>query len=55
MWAKQEADKLQENLNKAKEKYAELTKDGKFTAAEEEKMHKLLDKDAEIIDKKKHN
>jgi len=52
---KQEASTLQENLNKAKAKYADLTKDGKFTPAEEEKMHKLLDKDSEIIERKKHN
>ena len=52
---KQEVATLQENLNKAKAKYADLTKDGKFTAAEEEKVHKLLDKDSEIIYKKKHN
>ena len=52
---KEEAAGLQENLNKAKAKYAELTRDGKFTPAEEEKMHKLLDKDSEIIERKKHN
>jgi len=52
---KEEAAKLQENLNKAKANYAELTRDGKFTPAEEENMHKLLDKDSEIIKKKKHN
>ena len=52
---KQEAAKLQDNLNKAKAKYAELTKDGKFTQAEEEKMHEMLDKDSKVIDSKKHN
>jgi polyhydroxyalkanoate synthesis regulator phasin len=52
---KEEAAMLQENLNKSKAKYAELTRDGKFTPAEEEKMHKLLDKDSEIIKRKKHN
>ncbi len=52
---KQEAAKLQDNLNKAKAKYAELTKDGKFTQAEEKKMNELLDRDSEIIIKKKHN
>lgn len=52
---KEEAAGLQENLNKAKAKYAELTSDGKFTPAEEEKMHKLLDKDSAIIERKKHN
>ena len=52
---KQEVATLQENLNKAKAKYADLTKDGKFTAAEEEEMQKLLDKDSEIIKRKKHN
>lgn len=52
---KEEAAKLQDNLNKAKAKYAELTKDGKFTQAEEEKMHEMLDKDGKIIDSKKHN
>jgi polyhydroxyalkanoate synthesis regulator phasin len=52
---KQEAAKLQENLNKAKAKYAELTKDGKFTHAEETKMHELLDRDSQVIEKKKHN
>jgi polyhydroxyalkanoate synthesis regulator phasin len=51
---KQEAGKLQENLAKAKAKYAELTKDGKFTSAEEEKMHDLLDKDSKLIESKKH-
>jgi len=52
--SKQEAEKLQENLAKAKAKYAELNKDGKFTSAEEEKMHDLLDKNSEMIDSKKH-
>ena len=51
--SKQEAATLQENLTKAKAKYAELTKDGKFTAAEEEKMHDMLDKDSKLIDSKK--
>ena len=50
-----EAAMLQGNLNKAKAKYADFTRDGKFTPAEEEKMHKLLDKDSEIIERKKHN
>jgi len=50
---KQEAATLQENLTKAKAKYAEMTKDGKFTAAEEEKMHEMLDKDSKMIDSKK--
>jgi polyhydroxyalkanoate synthesis regulator phasin len=50
---KQEAAALQENLSKAKAKYAELTKDGKFGAAEEEKMQDMLDKDSKIIDSKK--
>jgi len=52
---KQEAAVLQENLSKAKAKYEALNKDGKFTRAEEEKMHELLDKDYQIIEKKKHN
>ena len=52
---KQEAAVLQENLNKAKSKYETLNKDGRFTQAEEEKMHELLDKDYQIIEKKKHN
>jgi hypothetical protein len=52
---KQKAAMLQENLNKARAKYAELNRDGKFTPAEEEKMHKLLDKDSEIIEREKHN
>jgi polyhydroxyalkanoate synthesis regulator phasin len=52
---KQEAAALQENLSKAKAKYEALSKDGKFTQAEEEKMHQLLDKDYQIIEKKKHN
>ena len=52
---KQEAAVLQENLSKAKAKYEALNKDGRFTQAEEEKMHELLDKDSQIIDKKKHN
>jgi len=52
---KQEAAVLQENLSKAKAKYETLSKDGRFTQAEEEKMHELLDKDSQIIDKKKHN
>jgi len=52
---KQEAAVLQENLSKAKAKYETLSKDGKFTQAEEEKMHELLDKDYQIIEKKKHN
>ena len=51
----EEAAKLQENLNKAKAKYETLKKDGKFTQAEEEKMHELLDKDYQIIEKKRHN
>jgi len=51
--SKQEAEKLQENLSKAKAKYAELNKDGKFTTAEEEKMHDLLDKDSKVIESKK--
>lgn len=51
--SKQEAEKLQENLAKAKAKYAELNKDGKFTPAEEEKMHDLLDKDSKTIKSKK--
>lgn len=50
---KQEAAALQENLAKAKSKYAELTKDGKFTADEEEKMHNVLDKDSKMIEGKK--
>ena len=50
---KQEAATLQENLAKAKAKHAELTKDGKFTAAEEEKMHDVLDKDSKAIESKK--
>jgi lipopolysaccharide export LptBFGC system permease protein LptF len=50
---KQEAGTLQENLSKAKAKHAELTKDGKFTAAEEEKMHDMLNKDSKMIDSKK--
>ena len=50
---KQEAATLQENLSKAKAKYAELTKDGKFSPAEEEKMHDLLDKDSKLIESKK--
>lgn len=50
---KQEAVTLQENLSKAKAKHAELTKDGKFTAAEEEKMHDMLNKDSKMIDSKK--
>ncbi len=52
---KQEAAALQENLAKAKAKYAELNKDGKFTPAEEEKMHDLLDKDSKSIQSKKRN
>ena len=48
-----EAATLQENLSKAKAKHAEMTKDGKFTAAEEEKMHDLLDKDSKMIESKK--
>ncbi len=51
--SKKEAEKLQENLAKAKAKYAELNKDGKFTPAEEEKMQDLLDKDAKMIGSKK--
>jgi len=50
---KQEAATLQENLSKAKAKYAELTKDGKFSPAEEEKMNDLLDKDSKLIESKK--
>jgi len=50
---KQEATTLQENLSKAKAKHAELTKDGKFTAAEEEKMHDMLNKDSKMIESKK--
>jgi len=50
--SKQVAEKLQENLAKAKAKYAELNKDGKFTSAEEEKMHDLLDKDSKMISSK---
>jgi polyhydroxyalkanoate synthesis regulator phasin len=50
---KQEATKLQDNLAKAKAKHAELSKDGKFTQAEEEKMHELLDKDSKAIEGKK--
>jgi hypothetical protein len=53
--SKEEAAKLQDNLTKAKAKYAELSKDGKFTQAEEEKMHELLDKDAKAIEGKKQN
>jgi len=52
---KQEAAVLQENLSKAKAKYEALNKDGRFSQAEEEKMNELLDKDSQIIDKKKHN
>jgi polyhydroxyalkanoate synthesis regulator phasin len=52
---KQEAATLQENLTKAKAKYEAMNKDGKFTQAEEEKMNELLDKDAQIIRRKKHN
>lgn len=50
---KQEAAALQDNLAKAKSKYGELTKDGKFTADEEEKMHNMLDKDSKMIEGKK--
>ena len=50
---KQEAATLQENLSKAKARYAELSKDGKFSPAEEEKMHDLLDKDSKLIESKK--
>jgi hypothetical protein len=50
---KQEATKLQDSLAKAKAKHAELSKDGKFTQAEEEKMHELLDKDSKAIEGKK--
>jgi hypothetical protein len=50
---KEEAAKLQDNLAKAKAKHAELTKDGKFTVAEEEKMHDTLDKDSKVIEGKK--
>ena len=52
---KEEAARLQDNLTKAKAKYAELTKDGKFTQAEEEKMNELLSQDLRIIKNKKHN
>jgi polyhydroxyalkanoate synthesis regulator phasin len=52
---KKEAARLQENLNKAKAKYAALTRDGKFTQAEEAKMHEMLDRDSEIIERKRHN
>jgi polyhydroxyalkanoate synthesis regulator phasin len=52
---KQEAATLQGNLTKAKAKYEAMNKDGKFTQAEEEKMNELLDKDAQIIYRKKHN
>jgi polyhydroxyalkanoate synthesis regulator phasin len=51
--SKQEAAKLQDNLAKAKTKHTELSKDGKFTQAEEEKMHDLLDKDSKAIEGKK--
>ena len=50
---KQEAAKLQDNLTKAKTKYTEMSKDGKFTKAEEDKMHELLDKDSKEIEGKK--
>ncbi len=50
---KKEAEKLQENLAKAKAKYAELNKDGKFTPEEEEKMQDILDRDAKAIREKK--
>ncbi len=52
---KQEGAKLQDNLTKAKAKYAELTKDGKFTQAEEKKMHEQLDRDSAAIHRKKEN
>lgn len=52
--SKQEAATLQENLAKAKAKYTELSKDGKFSPAEEEKMHDMLDKDSKLIESKKH-
>jgi len=50
---KQEAATLQGNLTEAKAKHAKMTKDGKFTAAEEEKMHEMLDKDSKMIEGKK--
>jgi len=50
---KQEAAQLQDNLAKVKEKYAKLTKDNKFTPAEEEKIHEMLDKDSKMIESKK--
>jgi hypothetical protein len=53
--SKQEAETLQGNLTKAKAKHAGLIKDGKFSPAEEEKMHDMLDKDAKAIESKKTN
>ena len=52
---KQEAAQLQDNLAKAKAKHASLTKDGKFTPAEEEKIQEMLDKDSQMIESKRGN
>ena len=50
-----EADILQDNLNWIKGEEARLKRDGRLTKHERDRLHKMLDRNSNMINKKKHN
>lgn len=50
-----EADILQDNLNWIKSEEARMKRDGRLTKHERERLHKMLDRNSNMIEKKKHN
>ena len=50
-----DADILQDNLNWIKGEEARLKRDGRLTKHERDRLHKMLDRNSNMINKKKHN
>lgn len=53
--SRNEANLLQDNLDRIRNKYEKMTADRVLTSREIEKLEKLLDKNNEMIYRKKHN
>jgi len=50
-----EADMLQDNLDWIKKQYSRMKADDKLTGEERERLHRMLDKNSEMIKDKRHN
>jgi uncharacterized tellurite resistance protein B-like protein len=51
----EEADILQDNLDRIRERYSRMKADGKLTAAEQDRLDRMLDQNSQMIYNKKHN